>query len=106
MRHNATDAEQRLWFGLRDRQLGGFKFRRQLTIGEAVVDFCCWEERLVVEVDGGQHAEPHLRDERRTAALVEQGYRVLRFWNHEVLTETEQVLEVILRALEKGGPSP
>ena len=93
-----TDAERRLWHELRGRRLGGHKFKRQWTLGPYVVDFCCWERRLVVEVDGGQHSPE--TDARRTAWLEGESYRVLRFWNNEVLTNMEGVLQAILGALE------
>src|SRR5262245_8649857 len=83
LRLNATDAEMKLWQQVRNRRLGGFKFRRQASIGHHIVDFLCAEKRLVVELDGGQHA-PEL-DASRTARLEALGYRVIRFWNNEVL---------------------
>ena len=92
-----TDVERTLWFAVRDRRLGGFKFRRQATIGHYVVDFLCVEARLVVELDGGQHSEE--KDARRTAFIEAQGYRIIRFWNNEVIESLEVVLEVILAAL-------
>ena len=101
--------EQRFWLAVRDRRLGGFKFRRQATIGPFVVDFLCVERRLIVELDGGQHGDK--ADRRRQAWLEAQGYRVLRFWNNEVLGNWEGVLEVVLSALMEAPaasvePSP
>jgi very-short-patch-repair endonuclease len=107
LRSEATDAERRLWHHLRNRQLGGFKFRQQETIGRCVTDFACVECRLVVEADGGQHGEDV--DRERTAYLNSLGWKVLRFWNNDILQNTEGVLSVILGACEerrKGKPSP
>lgn len=104
-REQATDAEKRLWQRLRNRQLEGFKFRRQATVGPYIVDFLCIEAKLVVEADGGQHSEE--ADFRRTQWLKRNGLRVLRFWNNDVLENTDGVLETILSALkEEEGPSP
>lgn len=105
LRTTQTDAEQRLWRSLRNRQLEGYKFRRQRPIGPYIADFICLDAKLIVEVDGGQHAEQIGYDAARTAFFEEQGYRVLRFWNTEVLTETEAVLESIRLAL-LDSPSP
>lgn len=99
LRANQTDAERRLWQRLRSRQLDGLKFRRQHPIGPYIVDFCCLEQRLIVELDSGQHAGETKNDEVRTHWLRLQGYRVLRFWNHEVLIETSAVLEAIQLAV-------
>lgn len=99
LRHSATDAERCLWRHLRNRQLKGHKFRRQVPIGGYIVDFACLEIRLIIELDGGQHDAQRAYDERRTQTLEGQGFTVLRFWNHQVLTETEAVLEEILRRL-------
>ncbi len=95
LRKGQTDAEKRLWNHLRDRQLSGFKFRRQHEIGPYVADFCCPQKKLVLELDGGQHAEQVLKDQKRTAYLNQMGYQVLRFWDHEVLQEPDSVLEAI-----------
>jgi very-short-patch-repair endonuclease len=107
LRREVTDAERRLWYHLRNRRLGGFKFKQQETIGPFIADFACVECRLIVEADGGQHGPA--RDDRRTAYLNRLGWQVLRFWNNEILRQTDGVLEVILRACEerrKGKPSP
>jgi very-short-patch-repair endonuclease len=104
LRHNQTDAEKLLWRHLRDRQLGGHKFRRQHEVGNFIVDFACPEKMLIVEIDGSQHIEHAERDATRTAELVAMGYQVLRFWNNEVMESTEDVLEFIRLAL--GCPSP
>jgi very-short-patch-repair endonuclease len=100
LRRNCTRAEQALWFELRARRLGGHKFRRQWSLHPYIVDFCCVERGLVVEVDGGQHSEEC--DADRTRALQGMGFRVIRFWNNDVLGNLDGVLEVILKAL--GGP--
>ena len=99
-----TDAETALWWRLRHGQLNGHRFRRQVPIGPFIADFACLAARLVVEVDGGQHIDDADRDERRTAWLEERGYRVLRFWNTDVLTNIEAVLETTLRALPAAPP--
>jgi very-short-patch-repair endonuclease len=105
LRKNSTDAERALWRQLRAHRLAGYKFRRQQSIGRYIVDFLCFEKRLIVELDGGQHAEQVAYDAERTAWLQSQGFKVLRFWNHEVLQNTEAVLEVILRECEQKAPS-
>ena len=106
LRVSLTEAERRLWYRLRDRRLAGFKFVRQEGIGPYVADFCCREERPIVEVDGGQHAESG-HDRRRDVWLTTRGYRVLRFWNAEVLTNTAGVLDTILAALPPSArPKP
>jgi len=99
LRSNATDAESRLWYRLRNRRLNSHKFRRQVAIGRYFVDFLCPAKRLIIEVDGGQHAEAAPYDQHRTEFLKRQGYRVVRYWNHDVLSRTEEVLEDILRQL-------
>jgi very-short-patch-repair endonuclease len=99
LRRAATDAERKLWSALRDRQLDGFKFRRQQSIGPYVVDFVCHETRLVIELDGGQHAD---RDETaRTGRIKADGYRIIRFWNNDVLGNLEGVLLRIREELRK-----
>jgi very-short-patch-repair endonuclease len=97
LRRDATDVESKLWFALRDRRLDGFKFRRQATIGPYIVDFLCVEARLIVELDGGQHSVEV--DAARTAFLEERGYRVVRFWNTDVVEAFEGVVEMIRAAL-------
>jgi len=104
LRSNMTDAEARLWGHLRDRRLGAEKFRRQHQIGPYYVDFVSVNSKLIIEVDGGQHVTNEEADSRRTEYLTGKGYRVLRFWNDEVLTDTETVLEMILSALVEGEP--
>ena len=99
LRKNATDAERMLWQHLRLRQFAGYKFRRQQPLGNYIVDFVCLQKRLVIEVDGGQHNTQAAYDEQRTAWIEEQGFRVLRFWDDEVMKNIESVKEVIWRAL-------
>ncbi|MBI3043246.1 MAG: endonuclease domain-containing protein [Betaproteobacteria bacterium] len=100
LRNHMTEAEQRLWQKLKRRQLATLKFRRQQPIGSFIVDFVCLERRVIVEVDGGQHADRVPDDEQRTCWLQAQGYRVLRFWNNEVLGETEAVVQAIFEAVK------
>lgn len=95
LRTNATDAERRLWRALRRRQLEGHRFRRQHPIGPYIVDFVCLSAKLVVEVDGGQHAQTEERDAARTAWLESRGYRVLRFWDNEVLSNIDGVVQMV-----------
>jgi very-short-patch-repair endonuclease len=99
LRAEATEAEIRLWSRLRRKQLDGFRFRRQQPIGPYAVDFYCPEARLIIELDGGQHAEREAEDAERTAWLETRGCRVLRFWNNDTLSNTEGVLTMILAAL-------
>jgi len=101
LRHQPTDAERTLWARLRNRQLQGVRFRRQQPLGSYIVDFISLERKLIVEVDGGQHNERKGRQENieRTKWLQANGYRVLRFWNNDVLVNTEGVLERITLAL-------
>ncbi len=100
LRKRQTDAEQRLWTRLRDRRLLGFKFRRQHPVGRYIADFCCTEARLLIELDGGQHAIDHTRDAERTAMLERDGYLVLRFWDNDVFQNLEGVLQRIVEALD------
>jgi very-short-patch-repair endonuclease len=100
LRQAAMDAERRLWSALRDRRLSGYRFRRQYPIGRFIVDFACARHHLIVEADGGQHADSET-DRVRTAWLEEQGWRVLRFWNNDVLANTNGVVETILKELQK-----
>lgn len=99
LRQDETEAEYRLWSDLRNRNLNGFKFSRQIPLGPYFADFLCREKKLIVEVDGSQHAES-VSDMRRTEWMNGQGYSVLRFWNHEVLEQRRDVLETIVAALE------
>ena len=104
MRREDTDAEARVWGCLRDRRLGGWRWKRPVPGGPYIVDFLCPEPGLGVEVDGSQHAEQAAYDQRRTAYLVAHGLKVIRFWNAEVLTNTDGVCLTILDAL--GGDHP
>ncbi|MBI3283316.1 MAG: endonuclease domain-containing protein [Burkholderiales bacterium] len=99
MRRQMPDAETLLWQLLRNRRVAGVKFRRQHTVGRYILDFYCAEKQLAIELDGGQHAEQSAYDSRRDAYLNEHGVQVLRFWNNQMLQETEAVLEVIYSAL-------
>ena len=103
LRRDATDVERLLWFALRDR-LRGWKFRRQHPLGTRIADFACPRCRLAIELDGGQHAWRAEADERRSAELARFGYRVIRFWNRDVLENLEGVIETIRVALEQGPP--
>jgi very-short-patch-repair endonuclease len=99
LRRDSTDVEKLLWSRLRARQVSGAKFRRQVWLAGYIADFLCAEARLVIELDGGQHALHVERDVLRTAALAGEGYRVLRFWNHEVIDNLEGVMATIAQAL-------
>ncbi|MDQ3288898.1 MAG: endonuclease domain-containing protein, partial [Pseudomonadota bacterium] len=105
MRHDSADAEARLWSRLRNHQLRA-KFRRQHRAEGFIVDFACPEHLLVVELDGGQHAERAVEDEQRTRSLESAGWRVIRFWNHEVLLQTDEVVSAIWAALRQSPPHP
>jgi very-short-patch-repair endonuclease len=106
LRNRMTDAELRLWLRLRCEQLDRFRFRRQIPIGPYVVDFVCFKAQLMVEVDGGQHATNEAQDTRRTEWLASQGFRVLRFWNTDVLGETDAVVGQIANAIRNPLPDP
>jgi very-short-patch-repair endonuclease len=101
-----TDAERVLWRYLRSRQRHGIKFRRQHPVGRYIADFACVDARLVVEIDGGQHSEQAAEDAHRTRVLQLRGYRVLRFWNNEVLDNLAGVVETIDAALMARLPPP
>ena len=102
LRRDLTAAEQALWASLRGRQLGGMKFRRQHPVGPYILDFCCPDCRLVIEIDGGVHEQQTDYDAGRTQHLNAYGYRVIRFSNEEVLTDLRTVLERILHAASHG----
>jgi very-short-patch-repair endonuclease len=105
LRRRPTDAEKRLWRYLRGKQLEGFKFRRQEPIGNYMADFVCYEKRIIVEVDGSQHGKE--KDSERDQWFEGQGFKVLRFWNNEVLKNTQGVLEAITKALlDSTSPNP
>ncbi|BBL70539.1 endonuclease domain-containing protein [Methylogaea oryzae] len=106
LRQQQTDVEELLWYRLRNRRMNGCKFRRQEPIGPYVADFLCMQPKLIIELDGGQHGEQLEKDQHRTQYLETLGYRVLRFWNHEVLTNLEAVLEVIHLATANHPPHP
>lgn len=101
MRTNMPDAEQLLWYLLRNRRIAGAKFRRQHPVDRYILDFYCAERRIAIELDGGQHSEQLEYDRQRDAYLKEKGIQVLRFWNHQMLLETESVLEVIFSEITK-----
>jgi very-short-patch-repair endonuclease len=105
LRRNQTDAERLLWFRLRDRRLGGWKFKRQVPIGRYIVDFFCADAKLIIELDGGQHSGA-VRDAGRTEALEAFGYLVVRFWNHDVMRNIEGVLEEISSMLNQHRSEP
>ncbi len=99
LRSNPTGAEKRLWSKIRNKQLAGHRFRRQAPIGPYVVDFFCPEQKLIIELDGGQHANQVEADTERTAWLESKGYRVIRFWNNEVFDNLDGVLHSITEVL-------
>ena len=101
LRKELTPAERKLWSLLRGDKLNGVSFRRQHAIGKDIVDFCTVKEKLVIELDGSQHLEQEEYDSERTVFLEAQGYRVLRFWNNEVLKETNTVIDAIEAALSE-----
>ncbi|WP_263493141.1 endonuclease domain-containing protein [Mesorhizobium sp. ESP-6-4] len=105
MRREPTEAEDRLWHELRGRRLDNIKFKRQVPIGRFVADFVCAEARLIVEIDGSQHAES-LRDLERDAALKARGFRVLRFWNDDVLKELDAVCDTIIAYVKDKSLQP
>ncbi|OGH61976.1 MAG: hypothetical protein A3G34_15750 [Candidatus Lindowbacteria bacterium RIFCSPLOWO2_12_FULL_62_27] len=107
LRKEMTDAERKLWKHLRSRRFEGYKFRRQHPIGRFIADFCCVERGLVIEVDGGQHAEDVnlQKDCERTAFLLQEGFHVLRFWDNDVLNKMDVVLGRIIDRIERT-PSP
>jgi len=103
LRANMTEAERRLWYHLRAHRFAGMKFRRQTLVGSYIVDFASLQKNLIIEVDGGQHVDSE-SDERRTRLLEDQGFRILRFWNNEVLSNTSGVLEAIMIAATNPSP--
>ena len=105
LRKQSTDSERAVWRILRNRELKGYKFRRQTPIGPYIVDFVCFEQKLVVEIDGGHHEARSNYDNERTRCLESRGFRVLRFWNNQVLQERGSVLEAILVALQAESTS-
>jgi len=105
LRAKMTDAERRLWFALRDRRFANFKFRRQVPVGSYVADFICYDARLIVEADGGQHADS-VSDQVRDRWFRDNGFRVLRFWNNDILRNLDGVLTVILTDLSGSETRP
>ena len=101
LRKNSTDAERHLWYYLRANRLG-YKFKRQVPMGAYIVDFVCFEKRLIIELDGSQHMDNQAYDEKRSAWLTTHGFKVLRFWNHHVFQQIASVMEVIMTALLQG----
>ncbi len=101
LRHRQTEAERKLWVKLRSAQLDGIKFRRQQPIGDYIVDFVSFDKKLIVEIDGGQHNNEGMieNDKQRTKWLEDDGFRLIRFWNNDVLLNTENVLTTIQEAL-------
>ena len=106
LRRNQPDAEARLWRELRNRQLCGFKFRRQFPIPPYIADFVCVEAGLIVEIDGGQHHNSKERDANRSRYFAQMGYRTVRYWDNDVLLRTNEVLEAILLELNRPSPPP
>lgn len=104
LRREMTDAENTLWLHLRAGRLDGMKFRRQHPIPPYIADFCCIDRRLIVELDGSQHSEA--RDAARTRSLESQGWKILRFWDHDVLSNTSAVLEAIWNATHAPALTP
>lgn len=104
MRHEPTDAERKFWFAVRGRKFDGYKFKRQYAVGPYIADFVCLEKRLIVELDGGQHAQQADYDAERTAYLQARRFHVLRAWNDDFLRTPDAILEGIWRALK--APSP
>jgi very-short-patch-repair endonuclease len=102
MRREPTDAEAKMWRLLRDRRLAQFKFRRQVPFQNFILDFVCFEKRLIVEIDGSQHADSQ-RDTAREAVLLAEGFRIARYWNNDVLQRPTAVLEDVLAKLVENG---
>ena len=105
MRHQPVAPEKKFWSRVRDRHLGGHKFKRQVLIGSYIADFVCIERKLIVELDGGQHAERRVYDEKRDAFLRAQGFRVMRVWNIDLLENIDGVMDMVLSELDRS-PSP
>jgi very-short-patch-repair endonuclease len=99
-----TDAKRALWRALRSKQLNGYRFRRQHPVGQYIADFACIEQKIAIELDGGQHQEQCAYDEQRSAFLQAQGWRVLRFWNNEVMSNLDGVLAVVVGNLTAVPP--
>jgi very-short-patch-repair endonuclease len=106
LRRDQTDAEKLLWRHLRDRQCGGYKFRRQVPMGPYIADFLCIEAKLVIELDGGQHADTVVKDKRRTEYFESLGYQVIRFWNHEVIENMSGLYDSLTLTLSRREREP
>lgn len=107
LRNNMTEAEKYIWYMLRSKNLNGQKFRRQQPIGTYIVDFVCLEKKLIIEIDGGQHDSDRQEDKARDEWLTREGYKVLRFWNNEVMENRVAILEKINECLSPSpNPSP
>mgnify|MGYP000533559838 CR=1 FL=1 len=106
LRNTSTDVERFLWRYLRRRQIADRRFRRQVPIGGYIADFVCLESKLVVELDGGQHQTRHHHDTRRDRYIEKRGFKILRFWNNDVLQQAEAVLQQIWQALQPSAPLP
>jgi very-short-patch-repair endonuclease len=106
LRRDQTDVERLLWFHLRGRRLGGWKFKRQVPIDRFIVDFFCADAKLIVELDGGQHDQNRERDADRTRVLEAMGYLVLRFWNNDVMRNIDGVIEEILNTIGPERAEP
>ena len=102
MRSTSTEAEARLWWHLRAARFRGLKFRRQQPIGDYIVDFICFERKLIIEVDGSQHLDAITQDDARTAWLESLGFTKLRFWNDDVLRDAQRVVQEIVRVVDGG----
>ena len=108
LRKNQTPHEKKLWRHLRSRQLQQVKFRRQHTIGSYIVDFCCPDKKVVIELDGGGHAEPsqQQKDKSRDQFLIQEGWKIIRFWNSDIDENFEGVLEKIYQVVDSPSPQP
>ena len=106
LRKGSTNAENLLWKQLRAKRLLGLKFRRQEPIGKYIVDFVCHEKKIIIELDGGQHSEHEEKDQKRDEWFRSEGFKILRLWNNDVLSQTEEILEIIAKkCLESPSPS-
>jgi very-short-patch-repair endonuclease len=105
LRQNMTEAERRVWQILRSHRMKGYKFRRQVPIGRYIADFVCHGARLIVEIDGGQHDRSSPREAERSGFLQNEGYRIVRFWNNEVLANLDGVHETIADELSRTTPA-
>jgi hypothetical protein len=106
LRREQTSQEQALWLHLRAKRFSGFKFRRQQVIGNYIADFVCFNQKVIIELDGSHHSDTKEHDDNRDSWLAEQGFRVLRFWNNEWQSSREEVLNIIWLALKNPSPAP